>query len=87
MEIFYAPKFFRLLKSCPKDLQEEVFEKIALFRDTANHPSLKIHKLAGRFKDCHSFSVNYKTRIIFSYLQTKPKEAILLAVGDHDVYK
>lgn len=86
MEVAYSPKFVRLVNSLPPALQEEVIEKVELFKNEKNHPALKVHKLRGRLKDQFSFSVNYQTRITFVYLPTKPKEAYLLTVGDHDVY-
>jgi mRNA-degrading endonuclease YafQ of YafQ-DinJ toxin-antitoxin module len=66
-------------------LTGEVFEKIELFKDTKNYKLLKVHKLHGKFSDCLSFSVNYKTRIVFEY-ETK-NEVVFLAIGDHDLYK
>ena len=86
MEVAYAPSFVRKYKILPAGLKLEVKEKIALFRDPKNHKILKVHKLAGKLKEQFAFSVNYKIRIVFWYANTKPKEALLLAVGDHDVY-
>lgn len=83
--LIYAPIFVRHFNKLPKNLQEEVLEKIELFKDTGNHQALKVHKLHGPLKDRYSFSVNYKYRIIFMY-ETKNKVAIL-AIGDHDVYQ
>lgn len=84
MEVSYAPMFVRQFKALEQDLQEEVEEKIALFRDRRNHRFLKVHKLKGPLAGRFSFSVNYKFRIVFSYLSSRG--AILLAVGDHTVY-
>ena len=86
MEVSYTPSFVRALNKLPPELQEEALEKIDLFRDQKNHKQLKVHKLSGRLKGRYSFSVNYKTRVVFNYLQTNPKEARLDAIGDHDVY-
>ena len=85
MEIFYAPAFIRQLKSLDPELQKEVIEKIELLKKIKNHKQLKVYKLKGRLSGRYSFSINYKTRIVFSYILKK--KAILLAVGDHDVYK
>jgi mRNA-degrading endonuclease YafQ of YafQ-DinJ toxin-antitoxin module len=85
MDISYTPTFIKQLASLEKDLQSEAIEKIELFLDTKNHLQLKTHKLKGRLKGKYSFSVNYKTRIVFSFLSRN--EVVLLAVGDHDVYK
>ena len=86
MEVSYAASFIRTLEELPELLQEEIIEKITLFQDIKNHKQLKVHKLRGRLRDRFSFSVNYSTRIIFRYLETSPKEAVLLMVGDHDIY-
>ena len=86
MQISYTASFIRMLKSLPDNLITEAMEKIELFRDPINHEHLKVHKLNGRLKVRFSFSVTYKTRIVFSFLKTAPKEARLDAIGDHDVY-
>lgn len=86
MEIAYTPGFLRLLKSLPDDLRYEAREKIEQFRNPENHSVLKVHKLRGKLHGRYSFSVNYKTRIVFSYLGAKRKEALLLTIGDHDIY-
>jgi len=85
LNLIYAPTFLKQASDFEALLQEEVSEKISLFRDKNNHKSLKVHKLHGVLKDRYSFSVNYKIRIVFRYLSKN--EAILLAVGDHGMYK
>ena len=85
MKISFLPVFVKKFNKLESDLQEEVLEKIELFKDIKNHKQLKVHKLNGVLSGRYSFSVNYKTRIVFSYLSKT--ESVLLAVGDHDVYK
>lgn len=85
MQVSYSPKFLRKLKSLEHGLQEEVIEKIESLKNPGNYKSLKVHKLHGYFKNCYSFSVNYKTRIVFEYVSKE--EIVLLAIGDHDVHK
>jgi mRNA-degrading endonuclease YafQ of YafQ-DinJ toxin-antitoxin module len=85
MRAVYAPPFLRQLKKLPEGLQEEVFEKVELFQKKPKDPMLKTHKLKGRLAGNYSFSVNYQTRVVFQYISKE--EAVLLAVGDHDVYK
>ncbi len=86
MEVIYSPSFVRQYKSLQVSLKLEVKQKIALFQDEKNHQSLKVHKLKGKLKEQYSFYVNYKIRIVFWYTEAKPREALLLAIGDHDVY-
>ncbi len=85
MKIIYAPAFVKQFKKLPPDLQEEVIEKIELLKEHINHKNLRVHKLHGYLKECYSFSVNYKTRIVFSFLSKT--EVALLIIGDHDIYK
>lgn len=85
MKVSFAPSFVRAYKNLPKQLQQEVKEKITLFECDPKHPFLKTHKLKGALEGRQSFSVNYKYRIVFMYQSRE--EAVLLMVGDHDVYK
>lgn len=85
MRVGYKTRFIHQFNDLDPRLQEEVLEKIELFKDRANHKQLRVHKLKGRLADCFSFSVNYRYRIVFGYLSKD--EVALLGVGDHDVYK
>ncbi len=84
MKVSYAPNFVRQFKAFDDALRQEILEKIHLFQDRKNHKTLKVHKLHGRLVRRYSFSVNYRFRIVFSYLSRA--EAVLLAVGDHSIY-
>ena len=85
LSVIYIPVFVHRLKSLEPGLLEEVIEKIELFKNPKNHKQLKVHKLKGHLSGRYSFSVNYKIRIVFSYLSQN--KAVLLAIGDHDIYK
>lgn len=85
MKVEFTAPFLRQLRKLDPDLQEEVVEKVELFSQQPDYPGLKVHKLKGRLKERWSFSVNYKTRIVFQYLIKDT--VVLLAVGNHDVYK
>lgn len=85
ISIRYRPEFVRLFDRLEYMLQEEVLEKIELFKDRNNHKSLKVHKLHGRLRNRYSFSINFKFRVIFVYMDKTT--VALLSVGDHDIYK
>lgn len=85
MNVKFSPSFIRTYKNLPKKLQQEIKEKITLFENDPKHPFLRTHKLKGALGGRWNFSVNYKYRIVFLY-QSREK-AVLLIVGDHDVYK
>jgi len=84
IRINFKSTFIRQFKKLEEALSLEVREKLELFKDPKNHAMLKVHKLHGPLKGYHSFSVNYKTRIIFDY-QSKT-EVVFMTIGDHDVY-
>ena len=86
MEIIITPRFRKLFKKLPQELQEEAKEKIRLFQDRSSHEQLKVHKLKGRLAGQYSFSVNYSYRIVFVF-EKHEDAAVLYAIGDHDVYK
>ncbi len=37
-----------------------LLEKVLLFNNQINHPSLKLHKLSGKLKEHWSFSIGYE---------------------------
>jgi len=84
MTILFKPTFVRQFKNLEPRLQEEVIEKIELFKNLKNHKQLKVHKLTGRLYGRYSFSVNYKIRIVFSYLSKN--SIVLLVIGSHSIY-
>ena len=83
MKIGYKATFIRQFNKLEVALQEEVLGKLGLLRDVKNHKQLKVQKLNGPLSGRYSFSVNYKTRIVFSM---RREEITLLAIGDHAVY-
>lgn len=85
MNIRYKPGFVRQYKKLPQALQEEVKEKVSLFKENHKHPFLKTHKLKGHLKSFWSFSVNYDYRIVFEY--EKSDTVAFLVIGNHDIYK
>jgi plasmid maintenance system killer protein len=80
----YKPSFVRQLNKLPTAIQDEVFEKLELFKNVENHQKLKVHKLKGKLQSFYSFSVNYSHRIVFAY-ETK-NDVVFISIGDHDIY-
>lgn len=84
MKVAFTPSFLRQVKRVDKGLQNEVAEKIELFKNPQNHKMLRVHKLKGPFSGCYSFSVNYKIRIVFEYITQG--EVLFHAIGNHSIY-
>jgi plasmid maintenance system killer protein len=86
MDIAYTASFVRRYKKLPRPLKDEVKERINTFRDPIHHESLRVHKLNGPLKKFHSFSVNYRYRIIFQFVNNG-KTAHLHDIDDHEIYE
>ncbi len=84
VHIIYTPTFLRALAKLPRPIQEEVYEKVELFKLRENHERLRVHKLKGSFKNKYSFSITYSHRVIFLF--EDKNTAVFLAIGDHAVY-
>ncbi|MBI2476177.1 MAG: hypothetical protein HYV67_02960 [Candidatus Taylorbacteria bacterium] len=85
IKIAYKATFIRQFNNLEEVLQNEVLEKIELLKNPRSHRQLKVHKLHGPLQDRYGFSVNYKIRIVFNYVSKN--EVVLLAVGDHEIYR
>ena len=85
IKIVYAPIFVKKLNKLHKNIQDEVLDKVELFKNKDNHSVLKVHKLHGKFRNSFSFYINYKIRIIFEW--GNDSEVNFLSIGDHDLYK
>lgn len=86
IRVGFSQEFFRAFNKLPPALQEEIEEKIELFKNRHNHRQLRVHKLHGEYAKCWSFSVNYKFRIMFVYRGKDKNDAVLVSVGDHSIY-
>lgn len=84
MRVIFYKHFEREIKKVAVAHRVEVKEKIELFISDPHHPILKTHKLTGQMKDFWSFSVNFRIRIIFEYLEDGT--AAFLSIGDHSIY-
>lgn len=85
MLIVYASKFQREYKKLPDKIKNIAEQNEQIFRDNPFNPALDTHKLHGRLKDFWSFSIGYKYRIIFEFVN---KETVYFhSTGNHDIYQ
>lgn len=85
MDIYYSPEFTRLFKKLPRELKAKALEKEKIFRRNYRDPGLKTHKLSGKLAGKLGFWIDFKHRIIFSFV--KSKTACFHSIGSHDIYK
>lgn len=84
MKIFYTKKFEREYKKLSRELKLKIESRENIFRKNPFSPALKTHKLSDELKDFLSFSVDFKYRIIFEFIDDN---VFFHSVGDHDIYK
>ncbi len=87
MQVGYKPSFVRQLNALEHSLRGEALERMREFGEPKNHKRLHVHPLKGKLKGFHSFSVNYRYRIVFKWIGSRKSFAVLTAVGDHDIYE
>jgi len=82
----YLRREKKFLKQHP-ELIERYKKVLRLLELNPSHPSLRLHKLSGKFKDKYSVSVTMSFRIIITFAITE-KGVVLLDIGSHDeVYR
>jgi mRNA-degrading endonuclease YafQ of YafQ-DinJ toxin-antitoxin module len=85
MKIFYTKKFEREYKKLNREIKLKIESRETIFRKNPFSPTLKTHKLSGELEDFLSFSVDFKYRIVFEFIDES--NIFFYSVGDHDIYK
>jgi len=89
LKIIYSSKFIKSYKKLPNKVKELAEKKEKFFRQNPFSPELKTHKLHGKFKGkiekYWSFSVGYKHRIVFRFVDKNVVRFYL--IGTHSIYQ
>ncbi len=84
-EIEYSSNFVKQFKKLTPQVQKQAIKAEKLFKKNPFSPKLKTHKLSGRLEGLWAFSINYRDRIVFEFMD---KGKILFhKIGSHDIYK
>lgn len=86
LKICYTDSYNRRAKNFLKkhpELRAQYEKTLQLAELNIQHPSLRLHALAGRLKGLHSISINISYRVTL-YLHLTEKEIIPIDVGAHD---
>lgn len=84
MKIEYSPVFIRAYKKLPENIKDLAENKFEIFSLNPFDKRLKTHKLAGSLQNYWAFSINYKYRIIFSFIESD--KIRFHAIGGHEIY-
>lgn len=85
MIIHYSSKFYKEYKRLSAEIKKQAEKQETIFRQNPFDPRLKTHRLIGNLKNFWSFSIDYKTRIIFEF--ESENTVWFHSVGSHDIYK
>lgn len=84
MKVFYTKKFEREYKKINKDLKLKAEFCERFFRNNPFDKKLKTHKLSGELEGFWSFSIDFKNRIVFEFIDDKT--VYFHSIGSHDIY-
>lgn len=83
--VYYSSDFKKSLNKLPGSDKRQAKKKIQLFLKDPFAPPLKTHKLLGKLKNYWSFSVNYRVRILFEFID---EESVgFIDIGTHQIYR
>lgn len=81
----YQRRARKFLKQHP-ELKEQYRKTLKLLEVNPHHPSIRLHKLTGKFKDLYAVSINIRYRIVLHFI-FKEDTIVPISVGSHgDVY-
>lgn len=78
----YNRRAARFLKRHPQ-LREQYRKTLMLLVANPQHPSLRLHSLAGKLSGLHAVSINLSYRITLE-LVIRDQQIVPINVGDHD---
>ena len=87
MEIEFSSSFRRYFRKQTwkhAQLEASFWQQLELFIENLFHPALPTHRLSGKLKGLWSFSIRYDMRVVSTFLEEKPKRALLIVMGTHD---
>ena len=85
IKIILSPQYKKSLKRIPRHIAKKLDKKVRIFQGNPFDFSLKTHKLTGKLKNYHSFSVTYSYRVVFEFLDEN--KVLFINIGTHGIYK
>ncbi|MCP5048676.1 MAG: plasmid stabilization protein [bacterium] len=78
----YIKRAAKFIKKHP-ELRKQYKKTLELLELNPFHPSLRFHKLSGKYEGLYSVSINISYRITLEFIISE-KTVIPVAVGSHD---
>jgi len=77
----FARAFKKTIKKNP-ELKQKLRESLELLVNDPFHPVLGTHKLSGKLKGHHAFSLGYDFRVVIKFVDRE--EVALISIGRHE---
>lgn len=84
MQIQYSPRFEKQYKELSDTIKLATEKRELLFRSNPFALQLRTHKLKGRLNGLWAFSIDYKYRVFFEFIENDIVR--FHSVGDHKIY-
>ena len=84
MKIIYLQKFERDYRKMSEKIKNIAEKREKIFRKNPFDRRLKTHKLHGELSEFWSFSINYRYRVIFDFVDESTVR--FYTIGKHDIY-
>jgi addiction module RelE/StbE family toxin len=84
MKIIYSQQFQKEFRDMSEEIKDKAEQREKIFRENPFDIRLKTHKLSGRLYDLWSFSIDYRYRIIFEFIDGD--KIVFHVIGDHSIY-
>ena len=85
VKVHLTPHFERSFHSLPPTVQRLAAQRDTIFQNNAFGSSLRTHPLRGKLKGLWSYSVNYRYRILFEFINDR--EVLYHDIGSHSIYR
>lgn len=85
LKIYYTSHYLKAYERLPKRLQALQDKKECVFKNAPSHLSLKMHKLKGKYKQIYAYSIAYRWRVLFRFVNER--EVIFYDIGTHGIYQ
>ncbi|OGH41374.1 MAG: hypothetical protein A3H79_04675 [Candidatus Levybacteria bacterium RIFCSPLOWO2_02_FULL_36_8b] len=84
-QIEYSTNFVKQFKKLTPQAKKQAIKAELLFRKDPFSPRIKTHKLTGKLSDLWAFSIDYRNRIIFEFIDEG--KVVFYKIGSHEIYR
>lgn len=85
MQIEYSSNFVKQFKKLTPQIKKQAIKAELLFKKNPFSPKIRTHKLTGRLSSLWVFSIDYRNRIIFEFIDKG--KVVFYKIGAHEIYR